>query len=65
MTAQQYKRAQRAKRFLCTKCGKELESRNFMMCVACRMRAQQYMRKKRSNICKAIEDHQVDVIESQ
>lgn len=65
MNAQQYKRIQRAKKYQCTKCGGELESRNFMMCVACRQRARQYMQKKRSNISEAVENHQNDVIKSQ
>lgn len=48
MNADQYRRTQRAKRYQCTRCGRELESRNFMMCVACRMRAKEYMRKNRA-----------------
>lgn len=48
MNAQQYKRIQRAKRYQCTKCGNELESRSFMLCVRCRERARVYMREKRN-----------------
>lgn len=48
MNSTQYRRVQRAKRFLCTKCGKEIESRDFMMCHKCREKAREYMRKKRS-----------------